>query len=77
MGFPGRTPKPTPPPPEPEPKEEVGPRLNKEEQWRYDRLLTAGYTESQSLWLALDRAVDLHKALALRAKTELAFQILS
>lgn len=64
--------------PEKEPKE-VAPRLDKVEQWRYDRLIAAEYTESQALWLALDRRIDLHEAvdLAKSAGSVLAFQILS
>lgn len=53
--------------------------LEKPEQWRYDRLKDAGYTEGQSLLLAIDKAVDLHKAvdLAAVAGPETAYQIVS
>ena len=54
-------------------------RLEKTEQWRFDRLRAAGYTESQSLMLAIQRDVDLHKAvdLAHKAGPQLAYQIVS
>ncbi len=54
-------------------------KLGKEEQWRYDQLLLAGFTESQSVFLAMSRGqVDLHEACALaeRAGPELAYKIL-
>lgn len=55
------------------------PILNKEERWRYDQLHRSGFTETQSLMLALNREVDLHKArdLVKAAGNILAFQILS
>lgn len=54
--------------------------LSKEEQWRYDHLHRAGFTESQAVFLALARdRVDLHKAveLAEQAGPALAYKILS
>lgn len=54
--------------------------LDKVGKWRYDNLMSAGYTETQALMLALDRAkVDLHEAvdLAQRAGPTLAYQIVS
>ena len=55
------------------------PRLDKVEQWRYDTLRDAGYTESQSLMLTLDRSVDLHEAVRLAAKAspDLAYRIMA
>ncbi len=53
--------------------------LGKEEQWRYDQLLLAGFTETQSVFLAMSRTeVDLHEAcdLAAEAGPELAYKIL-
>lgn len=50
--------------------------MDKVERWRYDKLLHAGYTESQALMLAIRREIDLHQAVALRAKTDLAFAII-
>lgn len=73
--FPGR--RQTQEPEQPEPASPAELRLDKIQQWRFDKLLAAGFTETQALWLALDRGVDLHKAVALRAKTKLAFKILS
>lgn len=63
--------------PESEPYAPAELRLDKVEQWRFDKLIAAGFTETQSLWLALDRDVDLHKAVGLRHQTDKAFQILS
>lgn len=56
-----------------------GYRLDKVGQWRYDRLITAGYTESQALMLAIARHIDLHKAvdLAHAAGPDMAYQIVS
>lgn len=53
--------------------------LSKENRWRYDRLLKADFTETQAMFLALDRSVDLQKAegLAAKAGPQLAFRILS
>lgn len=75
--FPGKRIPPPDPQPQPEPESPAEPRLDKVEQWRFDKLRHAGFTETQSLWLALDRSVDLHKAMALRKATHLAFSILS
>lgn len=44
--------------------------------WRYTQLQAAGYTAVESLNLAASR-VDLHKARTLRAKTDLAYEILN
>lgn len=54
-------------------------RLNKVEQWRYDGLFSAGYTQSQSLMLAINRTVDLHEAvnLAHAAGPGLAYRIVA
>jgi hypothetical protein len=74
---------PTPPKP-PETTEEESPkfetRLDTVEQWRYDELLKAGYSETQALFLAIDRArPDLHEAvkLAKKAGPDLAYRIVS
>lgn len=54
-------------------------RLDKVQQWRYDRLLAAGYTQSQALMLTIDRTVDLHQAvnLAHKAGPGVAYRIVS
>lgn len=75
--FPGKKPDPEPPKEDGPPGSPAEPRLDKTEQWRFDKLVAAGYTETQALWLAIDRSVDLHRAVALRSSTELAFSILS
>lgn len=53
--------------------------LDKVGQWRYDNLLAAGYTESQCLMLAINRTIDLHKAvdLARKAGPDRAYKIIS
>lgn len=60
---------------------EYDPTTSKEYAWRRDQLLAAGYTDTQAAYLALDRKVDLHRAVAM-AKAEdcgpdLAIQILT
>lgn len=64
------------PAPEEEQKYEV---LDSVGKWRFDKLVAAGYGETQALWLALDRSIDLHKAvdLAKAAGPQMAFQIIS
>lgn len=68
-------------PEEPEPLPSVDGVLgDKTLKWRYDRLLEAGFTESQAVMLALARTeVDLHEAVALakKAGAPLAYTILS
>jgi hypothetical protein len=54
-------------------------RLDKVGQWRYDRLVSAGYSQSQALMLTIDRTVDLHEAvnLAHKAGPGVAYRIVS
>lgn len=53
--------------------------LSKEAAWRRDQLLRAGYSDTQALFLALAREIDLHDAqkLAAKAGPDMAFRILS
>ena len=66
-----------PPKPEPEETPDRFRPLSKEEQWRFDSLLVAGFKDTQALWIALNRDIDLHEAVALREKTDLAYEILA
>jgi predicted nucleic acid-binding Zn-ribbon protein len=54
--------------------------LSKEAEWRRDELLKAGYSDTQALFLALARGVDLHQAVRVAKQSgdpDLAFRILS
>lgn len=54
--------------------------LSKENEWRRDRLLEAGYSDTQALFIALSREIDLHKAVKVARQSgdpDLAFRILS
>lgn len=53
--------------------------LSKETEWRRDQLLKAGYTDTQALFIALAKEIDLHEArtLAKSAGPYMAFRILS
>lgn len=44
--------------------------------WRLEQLQRGGFSPIEALNLAVQRSVDLHAAIALRAKTDLAFEIL-
>lgn len=64
---------------QPEPQADSGWRLMDEvENWRFSQLIFAGYPEHQAFRLAMERYVDLHKAVALvrSAGPELAYEIL-
>lgn len=63
----------------PKPEAPTPRELEKHEKWRFDRMVEAGYSELQALWLCLDRGVDLHKAvdLAHAAGADRAFEILN
>ena len=52
---------------------------NKVEQWRFEQLLGAGFTEGSAFALAADRLVDVHRAvdIAKASSPELAFRIMS
>ena len=50
---------------------------DKVERWRFGALMRAGYAPAESAELASRRDVDLHFAVELRAKTDLAYGILS
>lgn len=52
------------PEPEPEPAEDAEPDLDPGGvgQWRYDRLIDAGWPDIYASILALDQSIDLHQA---------------